>query len=133
MYKRFGYCKGRYGSWMSTNCKKSCNKCTNAKPKTSGKYSCVLTTLSFIKYGWKTRFEKNHLSKLLIFLFMFQGCKNRNGRCKLLKRKGYCTGRYVSWMSKNCKKSCNRCSITKSKTSGKFFLILVPFASVFSS
>ena len=47
---------------------------------------------------------------------MFQGCINRSGRCKLLKHKGYCTGRYVSWMSKNCKKSCNRCSISKLKT-----------------
>ena len=120
MYKRFGWCRHLYVSWMSKNCKKTCNKCSITKPKTSRKYSYVLQS----NMDEKQSSKKSFLSILLIFLFLFQGCKNRNGRCKLLKRKGYCTGRYVSWMSKNCKKSCNKCSITKPKTSGKYSQLL---------
>ena len=26
-YSKRGYCKTRYGKWMSKNCKKTCNKC----------------------------------------------------------------------------------------------------------
>ena len=54
------------------------------------------------------------------YFLIFQGnCENRNSKCE--KWKPFCRGRYSSWMSKNCKKTCNKCSIKKSKTSGKFF------------
>ena len=57
------------------------------------------------------------------YLSIFQGkCENKNSNCEMFKEEGYCTKDYISWMSKNCKKSCNKCSITKPKTSGKFIV-----------
>ena len=49
-------------------------------------------------------------------LFFLGNCKNnRGGRlCEKYKGYGYCT-KYAQYMSKNCKKSCNKCS------NGKFF------------
>ena len=61
MYKRFGWCRRRYVSWMSKNCKKSCNKCTNTKPKTSGKYSFFLQLLHIsLNMDEKQSLKKNH-------------------------------------------------------------------------
>ena len=59
------------------------------------------------------------------YVLIFQGkCKNKNRKCEMYKSFGWCRRRYVSWMSKNCKKSCNKCSITKSKASGKYSCVL---------
>ena len=65
-----------------------------------------------------------YLAEIIIywFFYYFPGCRNRNHQCEKYERYGFCNGRYASWMSRNCKKSCNKCQITK--TSGKFFLCL---------
>ena len=40
---------------------------------------------------------------------LFLDCKDLNDTCETWSEKGYCTGKFESYMAKNCKKSCNLC------------------------
>ena len=54
--------------------------------------------------------------------FVLETCKDLAQTCTRYVKKGYCK-KHVSWMTRNCRKSCNKCPskkpMTTPKTDGK--------------
>ena len=47
--------------------------------------------------------------------FILETCKDLAQTCTRYVKMGYCK-KHVSWMTRNCRKSCNKCSDKKSTT-----------------
>ncbi|XP_048576480.1 protein PRY1-like isoform X2 [Nematostella vectensis] len=102
--------------WMSANCKKSCNTCTNGGSETTR--SCIDNNY-FCTY-WKSKgycssykdYRKINCLKTCALCDGGSGgtgpCKDSNQMCPQWATNGECS-KNPDWMKANCAKSCNSC------------------------
>merc|ERR1712072_574333 len=85
-WARKGYCTEKYVAYMTQNCAKTCGKCGGGSPSTKA-------PLTPSTGGPVT-----------------ESCTDkRGGSCPGWARKGYCTEKYVAYMTQNCAKTCGKC------------------------
>ena len=99
------------------------------QPKTNSKFSTYLIVelgplaIGLLQVG-------NFLFKFFwnISFILETTCKDLARRCTHYNEYGLCEGKYAKWMSKNCKKTCQKCSGNENK--GKCIMLCSNFFSI---
>jgi len=126
-WKAKGYCTEKYVGYMYSNCPETCGFCEEATtiPTTSS----TTTVAGCAKPNWKgdnwcddennnegcewdggdccgANVRTKYCKKCEC---LDPACQDKRSSCPYWAKKGYCTKTYVSFMKKNCKKSCKTC------------------------
>ena len=101
----------------------------NQKPTVSSLFTYAIVAIGPLAIGYLQ--VGNLLFKLFwnISFILETTCKDLARRCTHYNEYGLCEGKYAKWMSKNCKKTCKKCSGNENK--GKCIMLCSNFFPIF--